>query len=241
MHAFTLRPKEPDPPSSNTRPWQLAAQLLRLGFTTLVLSAAAALTAQNASAADYAYRTNGAGDVVLTLSGRITSVDGAIFLKEVQKHGPRIVEIEGLGGDMLSAVRIGVIIHERHMWTHAIGTCRSACAYIWIAGLHMLATEGVEIANHLPVAIDGAEAGMPHDRGIAIFGWYLGKLNISVDMMDAFLNQSTQYGTRPNQYFDMLAFARYWNAPVEIVPDLPKTELARLEEVPAYAEAPYHQ
>lgn len=194
------------------REWLKQPALGAMPFAVLSLWSA------SATAADYSYRTSLNGDVVLTLSGPITSVDGAVFLKEVERNKPRIVEIEGLGGDMLSAVRIGVIIHERYMWTHAIGTCRSACAYIWIAGLHMLADEGVEIQNHLPVAVSGEQEGLPHDLGLAIFGWYLGKLNISVDMMEAFLESATQHGTKPNQYFDMLAFAEYWNAPVERVP-----------------------
>jgi hypothetical protein len=183
-----------------------------------------------AAAADYAVRTNTAGDVVLTLSGPITSIDGAVFLEQVNRHKPRIVELEGMGGDVLSAVRIGVIIHERYIWTHAIGPCRSACAYIWIAGLHMLADEGVEIINHLPVASYGELEGQPHQRGIALFGWYLGKLNISVDMMKAFLDAATDFETTPNQSFDMLAFAQYWNAPVEIVSTGPEPSLATMAE-----------
>ena len=113
---------------------------------------------------------------------------------------------------------MGVIIHERSLSTHAIGTCRSACAYIWIAGYRMVADEGVQIANHLPVAADGELEGMPHNKAVAIFGWYLGKLNLSVEMMDAFLDLATRHGTATNEYFDMLAFAQHWNAPVTIVP-----------------------
>ena len=178
-------------------------------------------------AADYSFRTNSDSDVVLTLSGPITSVDGGIFLHEVNRNKPRIVELEGPGGDMLSAVRIGVIISERHLWTHAIGPCRSACAYIWIAGLHMFADEGVEIDNHLPVSSLGEH---PNQRGIALLGWYLGKLDISVDMMEAFLDEATRHGTIPNRYFDMLAFAQHWNAPVEIVPMNPAPHVASAAE-----------
>lgn len=100
------------------------------------------------------------------------------------------------------------------MWTYAVGECRSACAFIWIAGLHMLADEGVKIANHLPAPSPEEH---PNHRGTALLGWYLGKLYISVDMMEAFLDRATGFGTVPNQCFDMLEFAQYWNAPVEIV------------------------
>jgi hypothetical protein len=183
--------------------------LVLLSINCAVLSAAAA--------ADYAYRATAEGHLVLTLTGSITPYDGAAFLAAVNHREPRIVELAGPGGDMLSATRIGVIIHERGISTHAIGTCRSACAFIWIAGATMLADEGVEIANHLPVAMAGAGEGMPHHKTVAIFGWYLGRLNLSIEMMDAFLNLATRYGTSPNEYFDMLAFARYWNAPVTVV------------------------
>lgn len=180
------------------------------------LLAAGALVSAGAGAAEYSYRTNERDEVVMRLSGRITSIDGAVFLAEVRKHEPRIIELEGPGGDMLSAVRIGVIIHERYLRTHAVGTCLSACAYIWISGLKMIADEGVEIANHLPVAIQGASIGKPDDKTIAIFGWYLGKLNISVEMMSAFIEEATGPAVDGNGYFDMLAFARYWNAPIEM-------------------------
>jgi hypothetical protein len=175
---------------------------------------AALLSCLPVQAAEYAVRTSVAGDVILSLSGPITTVDGAIFLEQVNRHKPRIIELEGPGGDLLSAVRIGVIIHERYLWTHAVGPCRSACAYIWIAGLHMLADDGVKIANHLPESLI---AGHPNQRGMALFGWYLGKLDVSVDVMKAFIDSATQFDTVPNEYFDMLEFARHWNAPVEIV------------------------
>lgn len=190
---------------------------MKLTHLLAAVVAALGLVTASANAADYAYRTNERGELVLRLSGPITPVDGGIFLAEVNRKQPRIVELSSPGGDMLSAVRIGVIIHERYMWTHAVGECRSACAYIWIAGLHMLADEGVEISNHLPVATVGETEGLPHLKGTALFGWYLGRLEISVEMMEAFLAEATARGTTPNRYFDMLAFARYWNAPVELV------------------------
>jgi hypothetical protein len=196
----------------------LRKRLKTLLLRPLVLFASISiLLPTTAIAADYAYRTNADGELVLTLSGSITSFDGAAFLAAVNLRQPKIVELEGPGGDMLSATRIGVVIHERAIATHAIGTCRSACAFIWIAGASMLADEGVQIANHLPVATVGASEGIPHHKTVAIFGWYLGRLNLSVEMMDAFLNLATRYGTSPNEYFDMLAFAQYWNAPVTIV------------------------
>jgi len=176
-------------------------------------------------AAEYNHYTNARGETVISISGPITSVDGAIFLDQVRKLEPRVIEIQGPGGDMLSAVRMGVIIHERYLKTHAVGRCLSACAYVWIAGLKMLADEGVEISNHLPVAMAGLDEGMPDRKTVAIFGWYLGKLNISVEMMSAFLDEAARAGRDGNDYFDMLAFAKYWNAPVEMV--LPRPLQAR--------------
>ena len=200
---------------------------LRLLAGAVVTLASLALPAL---AADYDYRTNANGDLVLRLSGPITQVDGGIFLAEVNRNQPRIVELSGPGGDLLSAVRIGVIIHERYMWTRAVGECRSACAYIWIAGLHMQADHGVKILNHLPVARYGADQGTPDAEGTALFGWYLGRLELSVEMMEAFLDKATATGTVANQYFDMLEFAQYWNAPVEIVPPEPESVLAELRQ-----------
>jgi hypothetical protein len=191
--------------------WDRCRALLAAG-----LLATGTVVTSGADAAEYSYRTNERDEVVMRLSGRITPIDGAAFLAAVRKHEPRIIELEGPGGDMLSAVRIGVIIHERYLRTHAVGTCLSACAYIWISGLKMIADEGVEISNHLPVAIEGASIGRPDDKTIAIFGWYLGKLDISVEMMSAFLDEASGPGRGDDGYFDMLAFARYWNAPIEM-------------------------
>jgi len=190
---------------------------MRLHQAFVLTGFALATTCAPVLAADYAYRTNDRGELVLRLTGPITSVDGGIFLAEVNRKQPRVVELSSPGGDMLSAVRIGVIIHERYMWTRAIGECRSACAYIWIAGLHMQADEGANILNHLPVASYGAGEGVPSLESTALFGWYLGRLELSVEMMEAFLDKAAPGGKLANAYFDMLDFAEYWNAPVEIV------------------------
>ena len=99
---------------------------------------------------------------MLRLTGTISAIDGALFLKEVNRRQPRVIELSGPGGDLLNAARIGVIIHERGIATHATGSCRSACAFIWIAGSRMLADEGVEILNHLPEATEGVHDGQPH-------------------------------------------------------------------------------
>lgn len=185
--------------------------------TGLAACAFAAVTAGLAPAADYSYRTASDGDTILRMSGVITPLDGAVFLEEVNRRQPRIVEVEGPGGDMLSAARVGVIIHERGMWTHAVGDCASACAFVWMAGRRMLADEGVALRSHLPGDHAGGDAAAPSHKSMAIFGWYLGKLDTNVDMMAAFIDAATQSGRGDNQPFDLLAFARYWNAPVEIV------------------------
>ena len=195
----------------------LAGHRLCLRRAAEVLLIFIGLQSTIATAADYNYRTTPTGDVVLTLSGVITPIDASVFLAEVNRRHPAVVELDGPGGDMLSAARIGVIINERAISTHAVGDCLSACAYIWIAGRRMIATEGVEIANHLPAASGGPNEGIPQAKNLAIFGWYLGRLNLSIEMMDAFLNLATRYGTETNEYFDMLAFAQYWNAPVTVL------------------------
>lgn len=193
-----------------------AGKLFRLIVLPLTISLA---STNRAGAAEFAFSVSPSGERVLSVSGPITTIDGALFLNEVNRHRPQVVAVTGAGGDMLSAARIGVIIHERQIATHAVGECRSACAFIWIAGSQLRAAAGAEILSHLPVAIKGAHEGEPHPHGYALFGWYLGKLNLSVEVMDAFLAAATAEGTVANQYFDMLAFAQYWNAPVKIVTD----------------------
>ncbi len=49
-------------------------------------------------------------------------------------------------------------------------------------------------------------------------------------MMEAFLDEATAHGTKPNQYFDMVKFADYWNAPVEIVAPAKRPALAEIGE-----------
>src|SRR5262245_19203142 len=82
----------------------------RLSRAVAALSAIIALFASPALAAEYATRTDPRGAVILTLSGPITAFDGALFLDAVNDSAPSVIEIEGPGGDMLSATRIGVII-----------------------------------------------------------------------------------------------------------------------------------
>lgn len=190
------------------------------GLRTLALLPAIWLANVSAAgAADFVFSISPDGERVLAVSGPIATIDGAVFLNEVNRHQPHVVMVTGEGGDMLSAARIGVIIHERGLKTHAVGECRSACAFIWIAGAQLRAAPAAKILSHLPVAIKGAHKGKPHPEGFALLGWYMGKLNLSVDVMDAFLGAATAEGTVTNQYFDMLAFAQYWNAPVRIMPE----------------------
>lgn len=61
---------------------------------TLPAIAVILVAASPAFAADYAVRTRANGDVVLTVSGAITPVDGAAFLLEANRYQPRIVELE---------------------------------------------------------------------------------------------------------------------------------------------------
>jgi hypothetical protein len=51
----------------------------------------------------------------------------------------------------------------------------------------------------------------------AALGWYLGRLDLSPEMTEAFYIEATDYGRVANRSFDLLEFARRWNIPVTVV------------------------
>jgi hypothetical protein len=191
---------------------------VRPGLLLPCIVAILAIAQSIAGAAEFDVRVGDGGEVVLRLGGTISALDSETFLREVNRHAPRVVEIEGPGGDFLSAVQIGVIIKSQGLRTHAIGECLSSCSYIWMAGAPMIADEGVTIGIHLPFADSAVPYAGPKWLPYALHGWYLGRLGMSVEMMEAFYIEATDYGRVPNRSFDMLEFARHWYEPVEIVP-----------------------
>ena len=183
-----------------------------------VAALVAVATVVPTGAAEFEARRGDGGELIYSLTGPILPTDGAMFRAALINGVPDVVEIEGPGGDFLSAVRIGVTIKDHGIRTHATGRCFSSCAYIWIAGSQMLADEDASIDIHLPEVGASADSGEQQWLDRALLGWYLGRLDLSIEMMEAFLIEATDFGRVSNRSFDMLAFAREWNAPVMVIP-----------------------
>jgi hypothetical protein len=148
----------------------------------------------------------------------IAPADGASLLAAIGHYNPEVVELSGPGGDFMSATQIGVAIRSRGIATHATGDCFSSCAFIWMAGRPMIVDEGVTIAVHLPAADEGVPYAGPAWLPHAVLGWYLGRLDLSAQMMEAFYIEATAYGRVENRHFDLVQFAQHWTAGVEVVP-----------------------
>jgi ATP-dependent protease ClpP protease subunit len=120
---------------------------------------------------------------VITLSGEIRSGDNTAFPSAVDlplPGKPTVVMLDSPGGDVLAALAIGALIHDRG-WLTGVGTrqtCASACALIWLAGSRRFASETAQIGFH------GAYNVADHSAssvGNALVGAYLNQLGLSLD------------------------------------------------------------
>ena len=121
------------------------------------IAAGAALTFvgayfEHARAADFAVVHDTGGDAI-TITGNIDPGDAKRFASLLKKN-PRVDLVSltaSFGGDWFEAVDIGRAIHRKGLYTLAIGICKSACAYVWLAGSEVYVMPGAESPKfHLP-------------------------------------------------------------------------------------------
>jgi hypothetical protein len=181
-------------------------------FTLLGASLLAVLCAP-ALAAELTVRTGDDGTRTFVLSGPLDRWNAVEFLAEMTNAPPDLVEVEGIAGDLVAAVRIGSMIDALDIDTYATGPCTDACAFVWLAGTKMIASGDATIEMDFLTAATAGDRGM--HRNAALISWYFGRLALSVDMLDAYL--ALAGGAAPGGKLDLLAFVSARGAPVELM------------------------
>ena len=75
---------------------------------------------------------------------------------------------------------------------HMTGVGGDLFAVVWMAGERMIVDEGVAIDIHLPMVDATVPYSGPQWLPSAVLGWYLGRLELSPEMMEAFFAQLTE-------------------------------------------------
>jgi hypothetical protein len=148
---------------------------------TMLCAALLVLTATAAVAADIkvggGYIRSGYRQFI-SMEGQIGPDDFAVFkLKANRLAGDEIlVQLTGLGGNLIAAMQIGEFIRLRGWATYVESECDSACAAIWLAGKPRLAAPKALIGFHA-ASINGQENG----AGNALFGAYMTRLGLGYE------------------------------------------------------------
>jgi hypothetical protein len=123
----------------------------------------------------------------VTLGGPIQATDYAEFNKLTQAiKGDVVVWLSSPGGDARAAIKIGNFIHM-NQWTTSVGfgnQCNSACAIIWLSGVHRRLSTDARIGVHSMGMPDGS--GKRNDFGNAIVFGYLRAIGVSEEIIERF-------------------------------------------------------
>jgi hypothetical protein len=185
---------------------------MRCLLNVLGAGALALATVPAAFGAELTVRTSDDGARTFVLSGPLEPWNAVEFLAEMTNAPPVLVEMEGVGGDLVAAVRIGSMIDALDIDTHATGPCTDACAFVWLAGTTLIADAHAKI--EVDFTFDAAAGDQGASQDPALVGWYFGRLALSVEMMDAYL--ALTGGSLPGGKLDLLSFVALRDAPVEI-------------------------
>jgi hypothetical protein len=109
----------------------------------------------------------------IQISGNITAEDGPAFMERTKDIQTARVDLNSKGGQLLSGITIGEIIHQRGWSTYVSeGTeCDSACALMWLAGKQRDMGKNAMLAFHAPLRSDDPEG--HNSFGGALVGMYL--------------------------------------------------------------------
>jgi hypothetical protein len=95
----------------------------------------------------------------INIDGEIAPGDAQAFAA-IAKTMPRAaVFLRSGGGDLDTGIAIGQMVRQHGFWTAVDrrGGCASACALIWLGGVHAVAQRWSVIVFHRPSTPDGAE------------------------------------------------------------------------------------
>ena len=156
----------------------------------LLLASVAALSVLSASAAHTAeikVLRLFADSTWVSVSGKIEHKDSVVFKKYTEAiKGDVVVWLSSPGGDARAAILIGSFIHM-NQWTTSVGfgnRCSSACAIIWLSGVHRRLSTDARIGVHSMAMPDGS--GKRNDLGNGIVFGYLRSIGVGEEIIERF-------------------------------------------------------
>jgi hypothetical protein len=140
-----------------------------------------------ACAADIRFASVRDGVAAITLQGEIDPGDDDVFgsvARTVPRDATVVVLLASPGGNLLSALGIGTLIHASGMMTFVPddATCASACGLIWLAGRTRLISSSGRVGLHAAWRGDDQER-RESGSGNAVAGAYLAKLGFDYDFI----------------------------------------------------------
>jgi hypothetical protein len=158
----------------DTRP-RVTMLMKRLFSVLVVVSCAYPASAATIVAAPIGARDTGA----IVVSGTLKPGDDEVFSKHLMQFPKGLVVLQGDGGDLAAAIKIGTAIRLKNYSTLVPtgSSCASACAIAWLGGTPRILEDGSQLGFHAAYLLkDGqaAEAGAPN----ALLGAYLGKIGL---------------------------------------------------------------
>jgi len=121
------------------------------------LAIAAVLGAPAAARADVNPSMYGK-DIAISIRGMIKTDEDQWFRETYWRYGAKWVVLQNDGGNLEAALDIGRFIRAQRINTVAIGECRSACVYIFMAGIERVIEPKGKLMAHTPTLSHRAEA-----------------------------------------------------------------------------------
>ena len=154
----------------------------------------------------------GTNDDRISISGEIKDGDEQKF-KEIALLSDRaIVYLEGPGGDLGAAIRIGRLVYALGYMTAVKETqCASACALIWVAGHFKFLSTNAQVGFHLPAYDEESKKGTKNISVVyALTGAYLANLGFAEPfiayMMDTENDQIKWLTSKNAKFFGVAIF-----------------------------------
>ena len=149
---------------------------------------------------------SGTNDDHISISGEINNGDAEKFKEIALRSAKAIVYLEGPGGDLGVAIRIGRLVNALGYMTAVKDTkCASACALIWVAGHFKFLSPNAQVGFHLP-AYKEENKKVSKNIGVvyALTGAYLANLGFPEPFVAYMLdtdNDQIKWLTRGNAKF----------------------------------------
>ncbi len=157
-------------------------------------------------------KANGSDDARISISGEITSGDEQKFKAVALGSDKAIVYLEGPGGDLGTAIRIGRLVNALgYMTAVNEAQCASACALIWVAGQFKFLSPNAQVGFHLPAYDEDRKNAIKNISAVyALTGAYLANLGFAepyiANMMDTENHQIKWLTPKTAKFFGVTTF-----------------------------------